>query len=79
PSLEPAERGALVPGIERIALELAARFCADAVQNRYFQEDRRRFVQPGSHNLQKARAQLMFARSANLKRSECERRIEGIR
>ncbi|MEM8996795.1 MAG: hypothetical protein AAGF23_18565, partial [Acidobacteriota bacterium] len=75
----PAERASLVPGIERIALELAARFCADVVENRYFQEDRRRFAQPGSHNLRKARAQLALARSARIERSECERRIEGVR
>ncbi len=73
PLLEERERRALVPGIERICLELAARFCADAVENSYFREDRERFPgPPGSHNLLRARGQLTLARSARQARSECE-------
>ncbi|MEM1180633.1 MAG: aminoglycoside phosphotransferase family protein [Acidobacteriota bacterium] len=79
PPLEPAERENLVPGIERIALELAARFCADAVQNSYFQEDRRRFPRPGAHNLHKARSQVAFAASARAQRSACERGLRGVK
>ena len=35
-SLSPQEREGLVPGVERIALELAARFAIDALEERYF-------------------------------------------
>ncbi len=73
PALEASERRALVPGIERICLELAARFCADAVANAYFREDRERFPgPPGSHNLLRARGQLALARSARAARAACE-------
>jgi len=61
PALETAERSAIVPGIERICLELAARFCADALQNRYFREDRERYPEIGTHCLARARAQLRLA------------------
>jgi Ser/Thr protein kinase RdoA (MazF antagonist) len=72
PPLQPVERDNLVPAIERICLELAARFCADAVNNSYFREDRARFALPGAHNLHRARAQHCLARSARDRRRECE-------
>lgn len=62
-----AELGALVPGVERICLELSARFAADALANSYFREDRERFPQPGAHNLHRARAQFQLARSVHEK------------
>jgi Ser/Thr protein kinase RdoA (MazF antagonist) len=61
PALDEAERRAIVPGIERICLELAARFCADALQNAYFREDRARWPEVGTHCLARARAQLRLA------------------
>lgn len=72
PPLAPGERESLVPGIERICLELASRFCTDAVENTYFREDRDRFPQPGAHNLLRARGQLNLARSARAQRAACE-------
>ncbi len=72
PPLEERELRSLVPGIERICLELAARFAADAVRNSYFREDAERFPEPGSHNLARARGQLRLARSARARRAECE-------
>ena len=77
PPLGAGELQSLVPGIERIALELASRFCADAVRNSYFREDRERHPEPGAHNLLRARAQLALARSAREVRGECERIILG--
>ena len=62
--LSALERDSLVPGVERICLELSARFCADAVRNCYFREDRQRHPQPGAHNLRRARSQHQLARSA---------------
>ncbi|MEM6797042.1 MAG: aminoglycoside phosphotransferase family protein [Acidobacteriota bacterium] len=75
--LEPEERDSLVPGIERICLELAARFCRDAVVNRYFREDRDRHPQPGEHNLRRALSQLRLAASARDQRASCEAVIRG--
>lgn len=62
--LSDEERRSLVPGVERICLELAARFCADAVRNTYFREDRERFPEVGAHNLWRARGQQRLAWSA---------------
>ncbi len=72
PPLSDSERRSLVPGIERICLELAARFCADALRNTYFREDRERYPECGRHNLHRARGQLSLARSARSMRKECE-------
>jgi len=72
------ERAALVPGIERICLELASRFCADAVRNDYFLEDRERYPRPGEHNLLRARSQVALAASARRHRPACERVIGAI-
>lgn len=73
PTLTAAEREGLAAGIERICLELAGRFCGDALENSYFKEDRSRFAQPGAHNLHRARCQLALARSARAARGACER------
>lgn len=75
PALSDAERAGLAPAVERICLELAARFCADAVRNSYFREDREAFPQVGAHNLHRARAQAALAASAASSRSACERVI----
>lgn len=72
PPMDADERRSLVPGIERICLELAARFCADAVRNTYFREDEDRYPQRGLHNLVRARGQLALARSARDARDACE-------
>lgn len=72
PPLTDDERRSLVPGIERICLELAARFCADAVRNTYFRENREAHPQRGRHNLIRALGQLALARSAREARAECE-------
>ncbi|RME24255.1 MAG: aminoglycoside phosphotransferase family protein [Deltaproteobacteria bacterium] len=72
PAISPAEADSLVPGIERICLELAARFCADSLQSpTRFREDRKRFPVEGSHNLHRARVQLSLARQARHARAAC--------
>ena len=71
------ERLSLVPAIERICLELAARFCADATQNSYFREDRSRFPIIGDHNLLKARCQFTLAVRARERSSICESILNG--
>jgi Ser/Thr protein kinase RdoA (MazF antagonist) len=72
PPLEPEERESLAPGIERICLELSARFCADAVRNSYFREDHTRFPDKGEHNILRARGQFALAQSARNHRTACE-------
>jgi aminoglycoside phosphotransferase (APT) family kinase protein len=53
----PEERDALVTGFAQIALELTARFLADALHERYFGWDAARFATRGEHNLLRARGQ----------------------
>jgi Ser/Thr protein kinase RdoA (MazF antagonist) len=72
PALSPDERANLVAGVERISLELAARFCADSIRQTYFKEDKRRFPEPGTHNLQRAKGQLALARSVRSQRLSAE-------
>ena len=79
PELKPVEWENLVPGIERICLELASRFCADALNNSYFREDRNLFPTPGTHNLHKARCQLALAQNVRTQRSACEAAVQQIR
>ena len=61
--LSPEEREALVPGIERICLELAARFAGDALRECYFGWNPERATGRGEHNLLRARGQAGLARS----------------
>lgn len=69
------ERAGLVAGVERIALELAARFAADALNERYF--GWRADVAParGEHNLLRARGQASLAASIRQCRGELLRML----
>lgn len=75
--LDREERRALVGGTERIATELAARFCRDAFEDCYFGWDDRRFPTRVAHNLFRARGQLALARSVRSQRVTAERAIVG--
>ena len=57
------EAGALVPGTLRVALQLAARFAADVVNQSYFGWDAQRFSSRAEHNWVRALGQLSLARS----------------
>ncbi|MBD91232.1 MAG: hypothetical protein CL940_12945 [Deltaproteobacteria bacterium] len=70
--LSPAEREGLVPGVERICLELAARFAVDALEERYFGFDPSVAATRGEHNLIRARGQYELARSVQAQRSRME-------
>ncbi len=61
--LSPAEQDALLPAVETIALELASRFCRDALEESYFGWDRDRYVRASDHNLARCRAQIALAAS----------------
>lgn len=68
--LTPAEAQAVVPATETIMLELAARFCADALNEAYFGWDSERFPTRGQHNELRAAGQLSLFRSFVAQREE---------
>jgi Ser/Thr protein kinase RdoA (MazF antagonist) len=61
--LSAEEIAAIVPGLQTVCVELAARFCADAFEDSYFGWDPERFASRPEHNLVRARGQLALARS----------------
>ncbi len=56
-----AERESIVIGLQTVCLELAARFCTDAVNDRYFSWDPGRYNSRVEHNLARAKGQLVLA------------------
>ena len=75
--LDDAEAAALVPGLATVCVELAARFCVDAVEDRYFGWDATRFASRREHNLVRARGQLALARSVLAARDELDELAHG--
>lgn len=71
------ERACLVSGVERIALELASRFCRDVFEDRYFGYNAQRFPSRAAHNLFRAQGQLNLARDIARQRAEAERAVAG--
>ena len=59
--LGPEEWGAIADGTLTITVELAARFCADALRERYFRWDERRYASSSARNQARTRAQLKIA------------------
>ena len=70
--LTSAEVDSLVPGLETVCVELAARFCVDAVEDAYFGWDADRFESRTEHNLVRARGQLALARAVRAARAELD-------
>jgi len=68
-----AERAAIPDGVALISVELAARFCADALLESYFGWDRTRFGSAAEHNLARARSQLFLARAVGTQLDEMRR------
>jgi Ser/Thr protein kinase RdoA (MazF antagonist) len=75
-SLDAVEREAIVPGIQRICLELSARFLRDALEESYFGWDEQ-FGTRGDHNLLRARSQAALATSVNAQRGTLEAIVRG--
>jgi Ser/Thr protein kinase RdoA (MazF antagonist) len=67
-----AEAALLVAGVETIAIELAARFCLDAFEDRYFGWDPKRFPSRREHNRVRAAGQLALARKVAAARRDAE-------
>jgi Ser/Thr protein kinase RdoA (MazF antagonist) len=76
--LEPIEIEAIVPAVELITLELASRFCADALEESYFAWDRERFASAAEHNLHRAKSQLSLARSYSGQRSAAREVVDEL-
>lgn len=76
--LTPEERGFLVRGVERVALQLAARFGADVVNQSYFRWNPRKFGSRAEHNLVRARSQLGVAASLAQQRDRAESLVAAL-
>ncbi len=63
PLLTDDERGSIVSGLATVCVELSARFCIDAFEDRYFGWSAARHPSRRHHNLVRARSQLSLARS----------------
>jgi len=73
--ITPEESGAIVSGTLTIYVELAARFCADALRESYFGWDARRFASRSAHNQVRAASQLSAARALWDARSAAEEAV----
>ncbi|MEZ4271507.1 MAG: aminoglycoside phosphotransferase family protein [Myxococcota bacterium] len=67
------ERQAIVPAVEMIALELAARFCLDILKESYFAWDRNLYEFAWQHHLLRTQSQLSLARSIAAQRAAMEK------
>ena len=66
----PLERQAVVIGLETVCVELAARFCVDIFDDRYFGWDASRYPSRRAHNEVRARGQLALATSVRQQRAD---------
>lgn len=76
--LDADEIDALPVAIETITLELAARFCADAIDESYFGWNEERFPSASAHNLHRAKSQLSLARSFAKQRRRVRDIVERV-
>ncbi len=76
--LSPVEVAAIVPGLITCCVELAARFCADAFEDRYFGWDPTRFASRREHNLVRAHGQLALGRRVMAARADADRIVASI-
>jgi len=74
----PEELAAIPPTVEVIALELAARFCADALEENYFRWDPDRYPTASAHNLARTRSQLALARSVRSQLPDMRRILDDF-
>jgi Ser/Thr protein kinase RdoA (MazF antagonist) len=73
------ERALIVAGTIRIALELGARFCLDAIRQDYFAWNPAVAPTRRAHNLIRAAGQLAFARRLIDRRAALEHLVAGLR
>lgn len=77
-TIRPDERQSIVYGVGRITLELASRFCCDAVECRYFAWDPAVAPEARAHNLLRAQGQLRLAQDVIGRRAALERIVAAI-
>jgi len=77
--VSPSEARSWVPGLERIALELSARFAADALNESYFGWSPDVAPTRGDHNLIRAANQLQLARAVAGHRDALQAIVEAAR
>jgi Ser/Thr protein kinase RdoA (MazF antagonist) len=70
PLLSDDERVSIVSGLHTVCVELAARFCIDVFEDRYFGWNAAAHPSRRHHNLVRARSQLSLARSVASQREE---------
>ena len=70
--LTEAEWGAIPRGALTITVELAARFCADALRESYFGWNRARYESASAHNQARVRGQLLLAEGIRAELAELE-------
>ena len=73
-----SERSRWPLGVERICLELSARFAADALNESYFGWNPEKAPSRGEHNLLRARSQLGLARAVRAQRGALERALDVL-
>jgi len=78
PWLSEVEVASLAPGLERICLELSARFAADALYENYFGWNPQRAATRGEHNLMRARNQLGLGRDVARQRPRLEAEVAAL-
>jgi Ser/Thr protein kinase RdoA (MazF antagonist) len=76
-ALSREELESLAHGVERLTIELCARFCADALEEQYFGWNRDLFETAGDHNLARARGQLSLHDQARETREDRRRFLLG--
>ena len=79
PDLAAEEWTGIVPGVERIALELASRFATDALEERYFRFDASRYSRPADHHLVRAEQQERLASAVRAQRARSETIVRSVR
>ena len=70
--IEPAESSAIVDATRTILVELAARFCADALNESYFGWNPERFASRTEHNQVRAAGQLTVSESLVAQRRDLD-------
>ena len=77
PIVTEAERASIASGLETVCVELAARFCIDVFEDRYFGWDPQRFPSRRAHNLIRARGQLALAAAVAAARADALDVVRG--
>ncbi len=75
--LGPEEWPAIVTGAETVCFELAARFCTDVFEDRYFGWDPARFPSRRAHDLVRAKGQLALGRDLGAQRQDAHAIVRG--